>query len=57
VSGIESAAAWAPGTPNYFQGAWAARMAVTKFVGHEVLRSAIGLAVNSMYTKGQGLCY
>jgi CDP-diacylglycerol pyrophosphatase len=53
VSGIESAAVWARGAPNYFQDAWAARTAVAKLVGHDVPRSAIGLAVNSMYARSQ----
>jgi len=53
VSGIESAAAWARGAPNYFQDAWEARMAVAKVVGHDVSRTAIGLAVNSRYTRSQ----
>lgn len=53
VSGIESAAVWVPGAPNYFQDAWSARAALAKVVGHDVPRSAIGLAINSMYTRSQ----
>jgi CDP-diacylglycerol pyrophosphatase len=53
VSGIESPNVWARGAPNYFQDAWDARAAVAKVVGHDVSRSAIGLAVNSMYTRSQ----
>jgi CDP-diacylglycerol pyrophosphatase len=53
VSGIESAGAWAPGAPNYFQDAWEARRAVAKVVGHDVSRTAIGLAINSLYTRSQ----
>jgi CDP-diacylglycerol pyrophosphatase len=53
VSGIESPAVWARGAPNYFQAAWAARPAVAKVAGHDVPRSAIGLAINSMYTRSQ----
>jgi CDP-diacylglycerol pyrophosphatase len=53
VSGIESVEARARRAPNFFQEAWEARTAVEKVVGHDVPRSAIGLAINSMYTRSQ----
>jgi CDP-diacylglycerol pyrophosphatase len=53
VSGIESSALWAPGALNYFQAAWAARFALTKIVGREVPRNAVGLAVNSRSVRSQ----
>jgi CDP-diacylglycerol pyrophosphatase len=34
-----------PDTPNYFAQAWLSRDALTKFVGHSIPRSAIGLAM------------
>jgi CDP-diacylglycerol pyrophosphatase len=53
VSGIESSDAWEEQRPNYFQYAWEARGAVSKLAGREVPRQAIGLAINSMYTRSQ----
>jgi CDP-diacylglycerol pyrophosphatase len=53
VSGIESAAAREPHGPNYFQYAWGARGEVVKVAGRDVPRQAIGLAINSMYTRSQ----
>ena len=53
VSGIESADAWETQRPNYFQYAWEQRGAVAKLAGRAVPRQAIGLAINSMYTRSQ----
>jgi CDP-diacylglycerol pyrophosphatase len=53
VSGIESADAWERQRPNYFQYAWEARDTVAQLAGRSVPRAAIGLAINSMYTRSQ----
>jgi CDP-diacylglycerol pyrophosphatase len=42
-----------PDLPNYFAQAWKARDVITKFVGHPVLRTAIGLAVNNAHSRSQ----
>jgi CDP-diacylglycerol pyrophosphatase len=42
-----------PDLPNYFAEAWHARDLITQFVGHEVPRTAIGLAVNTAHTRTQ----
>src|ERR1700722_18363050 len=39
--------------PNYFAQDWKPRDVITKFVGHPVLRSAIGLAVNNAHSRTQ----
>jgi CDP-diacylglycerol pyrophosphatase len=53
VSGIESAAAWEAGQPNYFEDAWERRGAVAQLAGRAVPADAIGLAINSKYTRSQ----
>jgi CDP-diacylglycerol pyrophosphatase len=53
VSGIESADAWEAGRPNYFQYAWELRSTVAQLAGRELPRQAIGLAINSKYTRSQ----
>jgi CDP-diacylglycerol pyrophosphatase len=53
VTGIESTEAWDAQRPNYFQYAWEWRSAVAKLAGREVPRNAIGLAINSKYTRSQ----
>ena len=53
VSGIESADAWDAQGPNYFQDAWEARDEVAKIAGRALPRQAIGLAINSKYTRSQ----
>ena len=42
-----------PDMPNYFAEAWKARDVITKFVGHPVARTAIGLAVNNAHSRTQ----
>jgi CDP-diacylglycerol pyrophosphatase len=39
--------------PNYFAQAWKARDVLTKFVGHPVPRTAVGLAVNNAHSRTQ----
>jgi CDP-diacylglycerol pyrophosphatase len=53
MAGIESAELLDPDMPNYFAEAWRARDLITSFVGHEVPRSAIGLAINTAHSRTQ----
>lgn len=53
MAGIESSELLDPDTPNYFAEAWHARDLITKFVGHAVPRTAIGLAVNTAHSRTQ----
>jgi len=53
MQGIESAELLDPDMPNYFAEAWSARDVIAKFVGHQVPRTAIGLAVNTAQTRTQ----
>lgn len=53
MAGIESGELLDPDTPNYFAQAWHARDLITKFVGHDVARTAIGLAVNTAHFRTQ----
>ncbi|HWJ33869.1 MAG TPA: CDP-diacylglycerol diphosphatase [Steroidobacteraceae bacterium] len=53
MAGIESGELLDPDAPNYFAEAWHARDLITKFVGHVVPRTAIGLAVNTAHSRSQ----
>jgi CDP-diacylglycerol pyrophosphatase len=53
MRGIDSSELLDPDVPNYFAEAWHARDLITKFVGHEVPRTAIGLAVNKAAARSQ----
>lgn len=53
MAGIDSSELLDPDTPNYFAEAWRARDLIGKFVGHEVPRSAIALAVNTANSRTQ----
>jgi CDP-diacylglycerol pyrophosphatase len=53
MAGIESTELLDPDAPNYFAEAWHARDLVTRFVGHAVPRTAIGLAVNTAHSRTQ----
>ena len=53
VSGIESPAVFEPDAPNYFAAAWQARDRVAAVVGHDVPRSAVGLALNPKHARSQ----
>jgi CDP-diacylglycerol pyrophosphatase len=53
MAGIESSELLDPDTPNYFAEAWHARDLIKTFVGHEVPRTAIGLAVNTAHSRTQ----
>jgi CDP-diacylglycerol pyrophosphatase len=53
MAGIESGELLDPDTPNYFAEAWHARDLIAKYVGHDVPRTAIGLAVNTARSRTQ----
>ncbi len=53
MAGVDSSELLDPDTPNYFAEAWHARDLMTKFVGHDVPRTAIGLAVNTARSRTQ----
>lgn len=51
MTGTDSSELLDPDAPNYFADAWRARDLISKFVGHEVPRTAIGLVVNTVPTR------
>jgi len=53
VTGIEDPAVLAPGAPNYWREAWAARRYVQALAGQIIPRDKLSLAVNSMYGRSQ----
>ena len=53
MRGVDSDELLDPDLPNYFAEAWRARDVITKFVGHPVVRTAIGLAVNNVHSRTQ----
>lgn len=53
MAGIESSELLDPDAPNYFAEAWHARDLITRFVGHAVPRTAVGLAVNTAHARTQ----
>jgi CDP-diacylglycerol pyrophosphatase len=53
VSGIESAALLAPGSPNYWADAWSARSYVAGYAHRPVQRDDVALVVNSAYGRSQ----
>jgi CDP-diacylglycerol pyrophosphatase len=53
MRGIDSGELLDPDTPNYFAESWHARDLLSKFVGHNVPRTAIGLAVNKAQSRSQ----
>jgi CDP-diacylglycerol pyrophosphatase len=53
ISGIESAAARAPGAINFFGAAWQARGALASMIGYAPARAFIGMAVNPVYGRSQ----
>jgi len=53
MRGVESDELLDPDLPNYFAEAWRARDVITKFVGHPVVRTAVGLAVNNVHSRTQ----
>jgi CDP-diacylglycerol pyrophosphatase len=53
MAGVDGSELLDPDMPNYFAEAWHARDLITKFVGHDVPRTAIGLAVNTAQARSQ----
>lgn len=53
MHGVDADEILNPDLPNYFAQAWSARDVITKFVGHPVPRTAIGLAVNKAHARTQ----
>jgi CDP-diacylglycerol pyrophosphatase len=53
MHGVDAEELLDPDLPNYFAQAWKARDVITKFVGHPVLRTSIGLAVNNAHSRSQ----
>jgi CDP-diacylglycerol pyrophosphatase len=53
MAGVESSELLDPDTPNYFAEAWHARDLITRYVGHDVPRSAVGLAINTAHSRTQ----
>jgi CDP-diacylglycerol pyrophosphatase len=51
MAGIEGSELLDPDAPNYFADAWHARGLLSKFVGHDVPRGAIGLVVNTVRAR------
>jgi CDP-diacylglycerol pyrophosphatase len=53
MAGIESSELLDPDAPNYFAEAWHARGLMSAFLGHDVPRSAVGLAVGIAQSRIQ----
>jgi CDP-diacylglycerol pyrophosphatase len=53
MAGVDGGELLDPDMPNYFAEAWHARDLITKFVGHDVPRTAIGLAINTAQARTQ----
>jgi len=53
ITGIEDSLILAPGEPNFFSAAWAARGYFLAKVGHDLPRADISLAINSPYGRTQ----
>jgi CDP-diacylglycerol pyrophosphatase len=53
MSGTESSELLDPDAPNYFAEAWRARGLLASFVGHDIPRSAVGLAVGIAQSRAQ----
>jgi CDP-diacylglycerol pyrophosphatase len=53
MAGIESSELLDPDAPNYFAEAWHARGLISAFLGHDVPRSVVGLAVGIAQSRAQ----
>jgi len=53
MAGIESSELLDPDAPNYFAEAWHVRGLIGSFVGHDVPRSAVGLAIGIGVSRAQ----
>jgi CDP-diacylglycerol pyrophosphatase len=52
-SGIDDPAILTPGAPNYWRAAWAARTYLFDAAGEPLPRSAVGMAINSRWSRSQ----
>lgn len=53
MAGVDSGELLDPDAPNYFGEAWHARDLIARFVGHDIQRTAVGLAVNTVHSRSQ----
>jgi CDP-diacylglycerol pyrophosphatase len=53
MAGIESSELLDPDAPNYFAEAWHARKLISSFVGHDVPRTVVGLAIGIAVSRAQ----
>jgi CDP-diacylglycerol pyrophosphatase len=53
MAGIDSSELLDPDAPNYFAEAWHARGLINSFVGHDVPRAAVGLAIGIAVSRAQ----
>jgi CDP-diacylglycerol pyrophosphatase len=53
VTGIEDPALLDPEAPNYFADAWTGRARLEAHLGRPLPREAVGLSINSMYSRSQ----
>jgi CDP-diacylglycerol pyrophosphatase len=53
MAGIESSELLDPDAPNYFAEAWHARKLISSFVGHDVPRTVLGLAIGIAMSRAQ----
>ena len=53
MAGVDSSELLDPNTPNFFAEAWRARDLISKYVGHDVPRTAVALAVNTAHSRSQ----
>ena len=53
MAGIESSELLDPDAPNYFAEAWHARKLIGSFVGHDVSRTMVGLAIGIAVSRAQ----
>jgi CDP-diacylglycerol pyrophosphatase len=53
MAGVESSELLDPDGPNYFAEAWHSRALISSFVGHDVPRSAVGLAIGIGVSRAQ----
>jgi CDP-diacylglycerol pyrophosphatase len=53
LTGIEAPQAYAPGAPNYFQGAWDARSHLAQATHQPLTRTAVALATNPRHSRSQ----
>ena len=53
MAGVDSSELLDPNMPNFFAEAWRARDLISRFVGHDVPRTAVALAVNTAHSRTQ----